>query len=95
MGGRHNEKSEHVSLLLRDFQAVLLIYRYDKCLNRLGEFVKKYRQYIIESNPHDFYSFRGLKNQMRIRIACGLDSRSRAEFWKNDRAAVRAVRTIQ
>jgi len=32
---------------------------------------------------------------MRIRIACGLDSRTRAGFWKNDRAAVRAVRTIQ
>jgi len=32
---------------------------------------------------------------MRIRIACGLDSPSRAGFWKNDRAAVRAVRTIQ
>jgi len=29
---------------------------------------------------------------MRIRIAWGLDSRSRAGFWKNDRAAVRAVR---
>ena len=51
--------------------------------------------YILESNPHAFYSFRGLKNQTRIRIACGLDSRSRAEFWKNDRAAVRAKRTIQ
>ena len=51
--------------------------------------------YILESNPHPFYSFRGLKNQMRIRIACGLDTRSRAVFWKNDRAAVRAVRTIQ
>ena len=25
--------------------------------------------YILESNPHPFYSFRGLKNQMRIRIA--------------------------
>ena len=44
--------------------------------------------YILESNPHPFYGFRGLKNQMRIRIACGLDSRSRAGFWKNDRAAV-------
>jgi len=32
---------------------------------------------------------------MRIRIACGLDLRPRAGFWKNDRAAVRAVRTIQ
>ena len=51
--------------------------------------------YILESNPHPFYSFRGLKNQMQIRIACGLDSRSWAGFWKNDRAAVRAVRTIQ
>jgi hypothetical protein len=30
--------------------------------------------YILESNPHPFYSFRGLKNQMRITIACGLDS---------------------
>jgi hypothetical protein len=44
--------------------------------------------YILESNPHPFYSFRGLKNQMRIRIECGLDSRSRAGFWKNDRAGV-------
>ena len=51
--------------------------------------------YILESNPHHFYSFRGLKNQMRIRTACGLDSRSWPGFWKNDRAAVRAVRTIQ
>ena len=25
--------------------------------------------YILESNPHAFYSFRGLKNQMRIRLA--------------------------
>jgi len=32
---------------------------------------------------------------MRIRIACGLDSRLAAAFWKNDRAAVRAVKTIQ
>jgi len=32
---------------------------------------------------------------MRITIACVLDSRSRAGFWKNDGAAVCAVRTIQ
>ena len=32
---------------------------------------------------------------MRIRIACGLDSRSWAGFWKNDRAAVRAARKIK
>jgi len=25
--------------------------------------------YIIEPNPHPFYSFRGLNNQMRIRFA--------------------------
>ena len=31
--------------------------------------------YILESNPHPFYSFRGLKNEMQIRIACGFDSR--------------------
>jgi len=40
--------------------------------------------YILESNSHPFYSFRGLKNHMRIRIVCGLDSRSWAGFWKND-----------
>jgi hypothetical protein len=51
--------------------------------------------YILESNPHPFYSFRGLKNQMRIRIAGRLDLRSRAEIWKNDRSDVRAIRTIQ
>jgi len=33
--------------------------------------------------------------EMRITIACGLDSRSRAGFWKNDGAAVRAIKTIQ
>jgi hypothetical protein len=33
--------------------------------------------------------------QMRIRIECGLDSRSRAGVRPNDRAGVRAVRTIQ
>jgi hypothetical protein len=51
--------------------------------------------YILESNPHHFYSFRGLKNQLWIRITCGLDSRSRAGFWKNDRATVHGVRTMQ
>jgi hypothetical protein len=51
--------------------------------------------YILESNPHPLYGFRGLKNQMRITIACGLDSRTRAGFWKNDGATIHAVRTIQ
>ena len=51
--------------------------------------------YILKSNLHPFYSFRGLKNQMRIRIACGLDSRLRAGFWKNDTAAICTIRTVQ
>ena len=51
--------------------------------------------YILESNPQPLYSFRGLKNQLRIRIACGLDSRSWAGLWKNDTAAVRSARAIQ
>jgi hypothetical protein len=54
-----------------------------------------YVPYILESNPHPFYSCKGLKGQMRIRIECGLDSRSSAGVWPNDRASVRAVRTIQ
>ena len=51
--------------------------------------------HILESNPHPFYSFRGLKNQMWITVACGLDLRSRAGFWKNYGSVVRAIRTIQ
>jgi hypothetical protein len=51
--------------------------------------------YILESNLHPFYTFRGQKNQMRITIVCRLYSRSRAGFWKNNGAAVRAIRTIQ
>jgi hypothetical protein len=50
---------------------------------------------ILESNPHPFSSCRGLNIQMRIRIECGLDSRSRAGVWPKDRAGVRAVRTLQ
>jgi uncharacterized membrane protein len=57
--------------------------------------VGQYVPYILESNPHPFYSFRGLKSQMLITIAWGLNSWSRAGFWKNDGAAVHAVRTIQ
>ena len=55
----------------------------------------KYLPYIPESNPHPFYSFRGLKIKMWIRIACRLDLWSRAGFWKNDRTAVVAIRTIK
>jgi len=34
-----------------------------------GNRTMKIIQYILESNPHPFYSFKGLKNQMRIRFA--------------------------
>ena len=67
----------------------------NKCTFVFNVFYSQNIPYILESNPHPFYSFRGLKNQMRITIACGLDSRLRAGFWKNDGAAVCAVRTIQ
>jgi hypothetical protein len=50
--------------------------------------------YILESNPHPFYSCRGQKSQMRIKIECGLDSRSRAGVWPKDRAGVCAIRTL-
>jgi hypothetical protein len=50
----------------------------------LARQIMLYIPYILESNPHPFYSFRELKNQMRIRIECGLDLQSRAGFWKND-----------
>ena len=46
-------------------------------------------QYILESNPRLFLQFQ------RAKIWSGLDSRCWAGFWKNDRAAVRAVRAIQ
>ena len=42
----------------------------------------KHLLYILESNPHPFYSFRGLKNHMRIRIACRLDCGRELDFEK-------------
>jgi hypothetical protein len=67
----------------------LLFLRYQCCV------LLSNVMYILEYNPHHFDSLSGLKNQLRITIASGLDSRSRAGFWENDGAAVRAVRTIQ
>ena len=69
----------------RNFVTTKHISDYTNCIQ---DIYSLHLPYILESNPHPFYAFRGLKNQMRIRIACGLDSRSRAGFWKNDRAAV-------
>ena len=74
-----------------------MLYSHVSILNSILFYIstKLLLPYILESNPHPFYSFRGLKNLMWIRIACGLDSRSWARFRKNDKAAVCAVRTIQ
>jgi hypothetical protein len=60
-------------------------------LKDAGVKMREHNTVYLESNPHPFYSFRGLKNQMRIRIACRLDSQSRAGFWKNYTAAVCAI----
>jgi hypothetical protein len=76
---------------------MLLTERLPLCIEDRNKYMNTPREqngelpYILESNPHPLYSFRGLKNQMRIRIECGLDSRSRAGFWKNDRAGVLAL----
>jgi hypothetical protein len=42
--------------------------------------------YNLRSNPHPFYSFRELRNQMWIIISCVLDSWLRAGFWKSDKS---------
>ena len=38
--------------------------------------------YILESNPHPFYSFRGLKNQMRIRSRADYSRGHELDFGK-------------
>jgi len=44
---------------------------------------------------HRMNSLNTVYNQMQIRIACGLDLRSRAGFWKNDsRCTCRKNNTI-
>jgi len=73
----------------------LITFATERICDNFYAYIQGVIPYILDSNPHPFYSFRGLKNQMRIRIVCGLDSRSRAGFLKNDRTAVRSVRTIQ
>jgi hypothetical protein len=42
---------------------------YDEISNTIMKSSSVYIPYILESNPHPFYSFRGLKNQMWIRFA--------------------------
>jgi len=51
--------------------------------------------HIFSKLIHTFLQFQRAKNQMHIRIACRLDLRSWAGFWKNDIATVRAIRKIQ
>ena len=43
-------------------ETINMQHRYTMC-------VCVYTPYILKSNPHPFYSFRGLKNQMQIRFA--------------------------
>ena len=100
--GEHHDSGARLNTIIRFCGKKLIGYMrrgsfFRSCVSTMG---RKNQEawdlpYILVSNPHPFYSFRGLKSRMRIRIACGLDSQSRAGFWKNDRAAVRAVRTIQ
>ena len=66
-----------------------------ECTVEIYAEIKCQLPYILEYNAHPFYSFRGPKSWMRIRFVRVLDSRSRAGFWKNDTAAVHAIRTIQ
>jgi len=49
---------------------------------------------VSESNPHPFYSFTGLNNQTRIRIAFGLDSRNNFFFSFKKSARASAKRFI-
>jgi hypothetical protein len=44
-------------------------------MGQAAHVLRKQLPYILESNPHPFYSCRGLKMQMRISIERGLDSR--------------------
>jgi hypothetical protein len=69
---------------------VSIIHSQETCMTTLLVLWMLEVPYILEYNPHPFYSFRGLK-----KIRCGLDSRSRAGFWINDTPAVHAVRTVQ
>ena len=49
-----------------------------------SNFPEQYR--IFSKLIRIFLQFQRTKNQMRIRIACGLNSRSWAGFWKNDKS---------
>jgi hypothetical protein len=82
---------EHTTSMLKAAWKVLI----QNSVQTISHLVYTNVPHNLESNLHPFYSFRGLKNQMQIIIACGLDSWSRAGFWKSDRAAVCAARTIQ
>jgi hypothetical protein len=96
------QSTNSVDITKNGHQRARVLYDYDAKdateLSLMADEVTQLHQlptYILESNLHTIYSFRGPKNQVRITIACGLDLQSRAVFWKNDRAAVRAVRTMQ
>jgi hypothetical protein len=57
--------------------SVLIHSKYRKVLTHMGLLrpdLKPDILYILESNTHTFYSFRGPKSWVRIRFACILDS---------------------
>ena len=55
--------------ILFSFVACRVVLYFSTLCNKRHNFRKKNALYIFESNPHPFYSFRGLKNQMLIRFA--------------------------
>jgi hypothetical protein len=76
-GGAHIN-SENLDMLPSPMDPNIL-----RCLrSTMLQLLVSIQKNMLEYNPHPFYCFRGLK------IRCGLDSRSRAGFWKNDRAGV-------
>jgi hypothetical protein len=52
--------------------------RYEEEIRTISFENKSVLPYILKSNPRYFFSFGGLKNQMQIRFACGLNSQPRA-----------------
>ena len=68
------ESESPARLILRpatglDFEAVRSTFHPHTSLHKIVVNLSFNLPYILESIPHSFYSFRGLKNQMRVRIA--------------------------
>ena len=74
----HLKLSHQTELILTEVKCCIktLLILYWLAVIRISKSFWIYLPCILESNPQRFYSFGGLKYQMRIRIPCGLDSRS-------------------